>query len=94
MKRILEKSVGVNRKDWSLKLDGALWAFRNAYKTSTGFSPYILIYMKTCHLHVELEHRTFWALERCNLDSELMRKEIIYSLMNQMNGELVPMKIL
>ncbi|GJZ39799.1 reverse transcriptase domain-containing protein [Tanacetum coccineum] len=35
-KRILERSVGYNPKDWSEKLNDALWAFRTAYKTLTG----------------------------------------------------------
>ncbi|GKA68666.1 putative nucleotidyltransferase, ribonuclease H [Tanacetum coccineum] len=36
IKRILERSVGYNPKDWSEKLNDALWAFRTAYKTPTG----------------------------------------------------------
>lgn len=32
IKRILEKRVNQNIKDWSFKLDEALWAFRTAYK--------------------------------------------------------------
>ncbi|GKA03652.1 reverse transcriptase domain-containing protein [Tanacetum coccineum] len=35
IKRILERSVGYNPKDWSNKLNDALWAFRTAYKTPT-----------------------------------------------------------
>ncbi|XP_057733853.1 uncharacterized protein LOC130949033 [Arachis stenosperma] len=31
LKRILEKTVSVSRKDWSRKLDDALWAYRTAY---------------------------------------------------------------
>ncbi|GJV54599.1 reverse transcriptase domain-containing protein [Tanacetum coccineum] len=32
IKRILERSVGYNLKDWSEKLNDALWAFRTTYK--------------------------------------------------------------
>ena len=68
IKRILEKTVGSNRRDWSDKLDDALWAFRTAYKTPTGSTPFRMIYGKACHLPVELEHRASWALQRVNLD--------------------------
>ena len=53
IKRILEKTVGASRIDWAEKLDDALWAFRTAYKTSTGSTPFRMIYGKACHLLVE-----------------------------------------
>jgi len=59
IKRILEKTVATSRKDWALKLDEALWAYRTAYKTPTSLSPFQLIYGKACHLPVELEHKAF-----------------------------------
>jgi len=49
-------------------LDDALWAFRTAYKTPTGSTPFRMIYGKACHLPVELEHRASWALQTVNLD--------------------------
>ncbi|XP_048227231.1 uncharacterized protein LOC125369264 [Ricinus communis] len=50
------------------KLDDALWAFRTAYRTSISFTPYRLVYAKSCHLPVELEYRALWALKTCNFD--------------------------
>ncbi|GJR42613.1 reverse transcriptase domain-containing protein [Tanacetum coccineum] len=43
LKRILERAVGENRASWSDKLDDALWAFRTAYKTPIGCTPYKLV---------------------------------------------------
>ncbi|KAD7116998.1 hypothetical protein E3N88_04266 [Mikania micrantha] len=68
IKRILEKTVSWNRLDWAEKLDDALWAFRTAYKTPTGSTPFRMIYGKACHLPVEMEHRAYWALKTMNLD--------------------------
>ncbi|GJU09007.1 reverse transcriptase domain-containing protein [Tanacetum coccineum] len=61
-------SRGENRASWSDKLDDALWAFRTAYKTPIGCTPYKLVYGKACHLPVELEHKAYWALKHANFD--------------------------
>ncbi|GJV29786.1 reverse transcriptase domain-containing protein [Tanacetum coccineum] len=67
IKRILERSVGYNPKDWSEKLNDALCSFRTAYKTPTGCTPFRLVYRKACHLPVEIEHKAHWALKQCNM---------------------------
>ncbi|GJS34121.1 reverse transcriptase domain-containing protein [Tanacetum coccineum] len=68
LKRILKRTVGENRASWSDKLDDALWAFRTAYKTPIGCTPYKLVYGKACHLPIELEHKAYWALKHANFD--------------------------
>ncbi|GJY44956.1 reverse transcriptase domain-containing protein [Tanacetum coccineum] len=68
LKRILERTIGEHRASWSDKLDDALWAFRTAFKTPIGCTPYKLVYGKACHLPIELEHKAYWALKHCNYD--------------------------
>nr|GEU60701.1 putative reverse transcriptase domain-containing protein [Tanacetum cinerariifolium] len=62
------KTVGENHASWSDKLDDALWAFRTAFKTPIGCTPYKLVYGKSCHLPIELEHKAYWALKHANFD--------------------------
>ncbi|GKF46606.1 reverse transcriptase domain-containing protein [Tanacetum coccineum] len=64
----MSKTVGKNRASWSDKLDNALWAFRTAFKTPIGCTPYKLVYGKSCHLPFELEHKAYWALKHANFD--------------------------
>ncbi|GJQ93795.1 reverse transcriptase domain-containing protein [Tanacetum coccineum] len=70
LKRILERTLvgGENQASWSDKLDDALWAFRTAFKTPIGCTPYQLVYGNSCHLPVELEHKAYWALKHVNFD--------------------------
>ncbi|GJX76217.1 reverse transcriptase domain-containing protein [Tanacetum coccineum] len=59
LKRILEKTIGNNRKDWSYKLDDALWAFQTTFKIPLGTTSFRIIYGKACHLPIELEHKAY-----------------------------------
>jgi hypothetical protein len=68
IKNILRKTVSQMGRSWRSKLSEALWAHRMAYKTPIGMTPYQLVYGKTCHFPVELDHKDFWAIKMWNMD--------------------------
>src|SRR4051812_47351025 len=80
IKLILEKIVYSSRKDWSKKLGDALWAYRIAYKNPMGMSPYKMVYAKSCHLPLELEHKAFWAVRELNADPKLAGEKRLMNL--------------
>ena len=67
----MEKTVNSSRKDWSKKIEDALWAYRTTFKTPLSMSPFRIVYGKACHLPVELEHRAYWATCMLNIDSKI-----------------------
>ena len=80
IKTILEKTVGITRKDWSAKLDDALWAYRTTFKTPIGTTPFNLLYGKSCHLPVELEYKAMWAVKLLNFDIKTAEEKRLIQL--------------
>jgi transposase InsO family protein len=64
LKSILNKTIDKGGKDWSKKLDRALLAYRTAFKTPIGMTPYQYIYGKACHLPVELDIKPIGRVKR------------------------------
>ena len=87
LKLILQKTVNRSRKNWSKKLDDALWAYRTAYINPMVMSPYKMVYGKTWHLPLELEHKAYWAIKELNYDLNLSVRRGYLTLAHLMNGE-------
>nr|GEU84362.1 DNA-directed DNA polymerase [Tanacetum cinerariifolium] len=75
LKRILERTVGKNCASWSDKLDDALWAFRTAYKTPIGCTPYKLVYGKTAGNHRKVQLNELNELHDQAHENSLIYKE-------------------
>ena len=75
IKKILDKTVSASRKDWSINLDDALWAYRTSYKTPIGMSPDIIVYGKPCHLPLELEYKAMWVINKLNSDFQAAKEK-------------------
>jgi transposase InsO family protein len=44
LKTMIQRMVGENKTSWHLQLFSSLWAYRTSVKTSTGFTPFHLVY--------------------------------------------------
>ena len=80
IKRILGKTENVIRKDWSKKMDDALWAYWTTFKTPIGTSPYRLVIGKACHISVELNNRSYWVTRKLNMDFQVAREKRLLQL--------------
>nr|GEW75138.1 reverse transcriptase domain-containing protein [Tanacetum cinerariifolium] len=78
--RILKRTVRENSASWSEKLEDALWAFRTAYKTAIGCTPYKLVYGKLVNLDLKTtsDHQKIQLNELNELHDQAYEKSLIY----------------
>jgi transposase InsO family protein len=77
---ILTKTVRENHKDWSDRLHEALWAYRTTWRSTTGFSPYELVYGKSPVFPIEFEIKTLRTASPVNLDLTMAQKARLQQL--------------
>lgn len=58
LENILKKIVASHKKDWADKLPEAVWAYNITWNSTTGFTPYELVYGKKPLLPIEFEIQT------------------------------------
>ena len=80
MENILTKVVNNNRKDWVERLVEATWAYNTTWKTTTGFTPYELVYGKKALLSIEFEFNTLRMVAKLDLDLGHAHKERLLQL--------------
>ena len=80
LKWMLEKTMNASMKDWSKKLDDALWTYRTTFKTTIGMLPYWLGFGKACHFPVEMKHHAYWAIKKLNFDFQAAGKKWLLQL--------------
>eukprot|EP00253_Pinus_taeda_P036248 PITA_36248 len=77
---ILTKVVSSNRKDWADHLVEATWAYNTTWKTTTGFTPYELVYRKNALLSIEFEYNTLRVAAQLDLDLSHTQRERLLQL--------------
>ena len=68
-------------RDWSEKLPFALWAYRTFFRTSTGATPYSLVYGMEAVLPVEIETGSLTIA----LEQQISEAEWVQSRLNQLS---------
>ena len=76
MGKILNKTVNEHKTDWDLKLYSAVYSYNITFKTTTGYSPYYLVFGQHAVVPVEFEVPTLRVTveERMSEDKSLMER--------------------
>eukprot|EP00253_Pinus_taeda_P024658 PITA_24658 len=65
---ILTKTITSHRRDWVARLPEALWAYRTTWRSTTGYSPYQLVFGKQPIFPIEFEIQTLRTAQEVGLD--------------------------
>ena len=80
LKNIFSKVINNRKRDWPERLVEATWAYNTTYKTTTGFTPYELVYGKKVILSIEFDYNTLRMAGQLDLDLNREQQEIFHQL--------------
>ena len=80
LETIMTRTVQMHQKYWSHKLHEAIWVYIITWKTSTGFTPYQLVYGKQVLLPIEFQIHTFKLAADLGVEFSEAQKERIIQL--------------
>lgn len=75
LENILTKVIQLHRKGWSLKLQKSTLAFNTTWKSTTGFTPYELVYGKNILLPIKFEVKNLRIAVELNRDLSKEKKK-------------------
>ncbi|XP_057819044.2 uncharacterized protein LOC131032133 [Cryptomeria japonica] len=80
LENILTKTIALHKRDWAMRLPEAVWAYHTTWKTTTGLTPYELIYGKKAVLPIEFEIKTLQTALQLSLSLSDAQKDCIVQL--------------
>ena len=80
LEHILTKIVALHKRDWAARLPEALWAYRTTWKSTTGFTPFELLYGIVVVMLIEFEHKTLRTALELNIALPAAQKDRILHL--------------
>jgi hypothetical protein len=80
LENILTIEISMNKKNWSKKLIEVAWAYNITWNTTTGLTPFELVYGKKVMLPIEFEYWTLRTITELDTDLPSTQREILSEL--------------
>jgi hypothetical protein len=78
LKTILQRTINSARSNWHLMLYSALWAYRTSVKTTTGYSPFQLVYVMEVVLPIECQIPSLKSAVQLLPDTSPLQECLLY----------------
>ena len=52
-----------------------MWAYKTAYNSPIGMSPYRIVFGNACHLPLDLAYKAMWAIKKLTFDCQAAKEK-------------------